>query len=160
MDHDFDDDNLAEAEQVSSAMAEAFERAGARIETALGRAARSGELDFRRMTDAILQDLARLAAERVLAPVLVNDTQASLAGLPWFGARAEGGPVLPGGAYLVGERGPELFTPASAGQIGAVPAAAVTVNLTLPQGTINEPISETRLARQLARAVRRGGRAL
>ena len=33
------------------------------------------------------------------------------------GARAAGGPVQPGGSYLVGERGPELFTPSSSGNI-------------------------------------------
>jgi hypothetical protein len=33
------------------------------------------------------------------------------------GARAAGGLVAPGGSYLVGERGPELFTPTSSGNI-------------------------------------------
>lgn len=33
------------------------------------------------------------------------------------GARAAGGPVAPGGSYIVGERGPELFTPSSSGNI-------------------------------------------
>ena len=33
------------------------------------------------------------------------------------GPRAAGGPVAPGGSYLVGERGPELFTPSSSGNI-------------------------------------------
>lgn len=33
------------------------------------------------------------------------------------GARAMGGPVSAGGTYLVGEKGPELFTPSSAGSI-------------------------------------------
>lgn len=33
------------------------------------------------------------------------------------GARANGGPVAPGRAYLVGERGPELFMPSLSGQI-------------------------------------------
>jgi hypothetical protein len=33
------------------------------------------------------------------------------------GARALGGPVSPGGSYIVGERGPELFTPSSSGNI-------------------------------------------
>jgi hypothetical protein len=31
--------------------------------------------------------------------------------------RAAGGPVAPGGSYIVGERGPELFTPSSSGNI-------------------------------------------
>lgn len=35
------------------------------------------------------------------------------------GPRALGGPVMPGGAYLVGERGPEMFVPNQAGNIMA-----------------------------------------
>ena len=31
--------------------------------------------------------------------------------------RARGGPVMPGGMYMVGEEGPELFSPAVAGSI-------------------------------------------
>ena len=37
--------------------------------------------------------------------------------LPFGGYRAAGGPVAPGSAYMVGERGPELFVPSSAGSI-------------------------------------------
>ena len=36
-----------------------------------------------------------------------------------FGKKAKGGPVRAGKSYLVGERGPELFTPASSGNITA-----------------------------------------
>ena len=39
----------------------------------------------------------------------------TLAGIS--GTRASGGPVMGGGTYLVGERGPELFTPSSSGNI-------------------------------------------
>ena len=35
------------------------------------------------------------------------------------GSRALGGPVTGGGSYLVGERGPEIFTPRSSGSISA-----------------------------------------
>jgi hypothetical protein len=49
------------------------------------------------------------------------------------GARALGGPVAPGGSYLVGERGPELFTPSSSGNItpngGFGGGANITVNV-------------------------------
>jgi len=40
----------------------------------------------------------------------------NIAGL-FGGARAEGGPVSSGKTYLVGEKGPELFSPSSAGSI-------------------------------------------
>jgi hypothetical protein len=48
------------------------------------------------------------------------------------GARASGGPVAPGGSYLVGERGPELFTPSSSGNItpnGAMGGNTITINV-------------------------------
>ena len=48
------------------------------------------------------------------------------------GQRALGGPVAPGGSYLVGERGPELFTPSSSGNItpnGAMGGNTITVNV-------------------------------
>lgn len=44
-----------------------------------------------------------------------TDAISFLAGL--FGARAEGGPVQGGTAYLVGEKGPELFVPSVSGAI-------------------------------------------
>lgn len=48
------------------------------------------------------------------------------------GARAAGGPVTGGGSYLVGERGPELFTPGTSGNItpnGGFGGANITVNV-------------------------------
>ena len=48
------------------------------------------------------------------------------------GARAGGGPVMAGGSYLVGENGPEIFTPSSSGSItpnGAIGGANITVNV-------------------------------
>jgi TP901 family phage tail tape measure protein len=53
------------------------------------------------------------------------------------GARANGGPVHPGRAYLVGERGPEIFMPGGSGQIipnGAGGGSSTVVNL---HGDIN-----------------------
>jgi hypothetical protein len=51
---------------------------------------------------------------------------------PARGARANGGPVMGGGTYLVGERGPELFTPGTSGNITpnhAMGGANITVNV-------------------------------
>ena len=48
------------------------------------------------------------------------------------GGRASGGPVSGGSSYIVGERGPEIFTPASSGMItanGAGGTTNVTVNV-------------------------------
>jgi len=53
------------------------------------------------------------------------------------GTRQEGGPVQPGRAYLVGERGPELFMPKVPGVVMPEPAVAgppvqVTINVSTP----------------------------
>jgi hypothetical protein len=59
------------------------------------------------------------------------------------GGRAAGGPVMRGTTYLVGEQGPELFTPSSSGSIipnNALSRGGSTINLTVngaidPEGT-------------------------
>lgn len=59
------------------------------------------------------------------------------------GGRAAGGPVTSGTTYLVGEKGPELFTPNSSGTIipnNAMGGSGTTINLTVngaidPEGT-------------------------
>jgi hypothetical protein len=53
--------------QAAEALEAAFGQAGARIEQSLSQAARTGELDSERMAEAILRDLARVAAEAVVA---------------------------------------------------------------------------------------------
>jgi len=54
----------------------------------------------------------------------------TLAGIS--GSRANGGSVMGGGSYLVGERGPELFTPGTSGNItpnSAMGGNTITVNV-------------------------------
>ena len=51
----------------ADALEKAFERAGVTIEKTLSQAARSGELDFKRMAESILLDLARIATEALIA---------------------------------------------------------------------------------------------
>jgi hypothetical protein len=54
------------AKQAADALAAAFDVAGERISVSLGTAARSGELDFRKMAESMLRDLARVAAEALI----------------------------------------------------------------------------------------------
>jgi phage-related minor tail protein len=59
---------------------------------------------------------------------------------PARGARANGGPVMGGGSYLVGERGPELFTPSSSGNItpnNALGGGGNTINITVTSADPN-----------------------
>ena len=63
------------------------------------------------------------------------------------GGRANGGPVMQGTTYLVGERGPELFTPSSSGSIipnNALSKGASTINI-----TVNGAIDSESTARQI-----------
>jgi hypothetical protein len=156
-------ETLAEgpAQRASQAIEAAFARTGETIERAFERASQSGTASFSRLTESILRDLARLAAEQLIERPVSGAINSVLSSLPLFGARAEGGPVTPGGAYLVGERGPELFVPPGAGSI-ATGAPNITVNLTLGPGQDARTVehSQARISRALARAVARGSRHL
>ena len=84
-------------------------------------------------------------------------TPSSLSDL--VGARAAGGPVNAGGAYLVGERGPEMFIPNSGGSIASAGMAPpVTININMPTGAgLNDAKrSSAQVSAALARAVYRG----
>ena len=65
-----------------------------------------------------------------------------------------------GGAYLVGERGPEVFRPSVGGSIdnGASGGMTVNINVSASEGGLLR--SEAQLAQALARAVSLGGRKL
>ncbi|MHA6288273.1 phage tail tape measure C-terminal domain-containing protein [Maricaulis sp. CAU 1757] len=141
------------ARRAADAMEAAFARTGDNIEQAFERAARSGELSFNRLTEAVLRDLARLAGEQVLVRPLQGLMERALGGLDFAGAKAEGGPVTAGGAYLVGERGPELFVPAQAGALQA-PPGGVNVHVHLGEaGTAEPELSRARLGRALVKAI-------
>jgi phage-related minor tail protein len=133
------------------------ESAGRGIESALRRAARSGRLEF--------EDLGRVAARALgeIAAAALRLDGAGAGGAPGAGllglpGRATGGPVAPGRAYVVGERGPELFVPTSSGRVEAGGGAArgpvrVTVNVAAPRGEDSRFMQ--RSGRQIAREVRR-----
>lgn len=132
------------------------------IETALARAARTGRLEF--------EDLARVAARALGEIVAASMGQGqehggaglfaglarSLLGAP---GRATGGPVAPGRAYVVGERGPELFVPTASGRIEAGgrvagPVVHMTVNVSAGAPAA-DPQFLARTGRQVARALQR-----
>jgi hypothetical protein len=78
------------------------------------------------MLKGFVDVLRRMLAEYVafqafsaIGGALAGSGNAFVAGIGTFlkGARAGGGPVMAGGAYLVGEKGPEMFVPQSSGNI-------------------------------------------
>lgn len=101
------------ADQVGSSIASGFEEA----------IFSGGKL--RDVLKGILQDIIRIIIRQTITTPLATAISGGITG--FFGgatstatpvpAKAMGGPVSGGATYLVGERGPELFTPSTAGRI-------------------------------------------
>jgi|SRR5690606_11752716 len=140
--------------QTADAVGASFERAGERIARALGSAATGGEAAFKRLAKVVLEELAKIALQRIFTQ---TDTK-----LPFFGGKSGGGAVNVGGAYLVGERGPEVFVPRQAGEIASPGAGAVNVHFHLPPGADASAITKNQgqIAVAIARAVAYGRRNL
>ena len=142
-----------------------FARAGTVLERGLTGAIRRGSLgfeDLRRIALNVVDDIAAQAVRGLFSGggvdlgSLIGPALGSVLGLP---GRATGGPVAPGRGYLVGERGPELFVPASAGRVDTLAAGGprdvrIAINVTAPAGT-SAPQALQRSGRQVASAVRR-----
>lgn len=141
-------------------------RTGDLIEGALLRAVRSGKLGFDDLKRVALSAMNEIAAGALRSGIgaatgrgggllsLATSAIGSLLGLP---GRATGGPVAPGRAYVVGERGPELFMPTSSGRVVAPSAGGgrdvrVSVTINAPSGDAGGALA--RSSRQVARAVR------
>lgn len=108
--------------QAETTLVNAFSSA----EDALVQFVTTGEFNFSGLVDSILADLTRLVARQAIFGLLASfgggGGFGSVGGLGGFlsgfgGARADGGPVRPDQSFLVGERGPEIFTPPSSGSI-------------------------------------------
>jgi len=147
-------------------LASGAERAGLRIEQGLLRAVRTGKFgfeDLKRLALSVLDEIAASGLRSALGSSgggsgglagLGATLLTSVLGLP---GRATGGPVAPGRAYMVGERGPEMFVPTTSGQVvphgggGRDVRVSIAVN---GRGGESEPRLLARSARQVARAVR------
>jgi hypothetical protein len=79
-----------------------------------------------------------------------------------FGKRAVGGPVSADKSYLVGERGPEMFTPGAGGfitpnnRLGGGSSTNITINVTAGMGANGNQIGEE-IIRQIKRYERASG---
>jgi len=72
---------------------------------------------LRLASQAIAADLGKLLLGNFGSTGVFGGLLGDLAGSVFGGPRANGGPVVPGRAYLVGERGPEIVVPRSAGNV-------------------------------------------
>lgn len=153
---------------VESDLVSGFTRAGDALDRGLQDAIRSGSMgfdDLKRVALDALNEIAAQAAGALLSSAGVGTGAGSLdlggvigsaLGLP---GRATGGNVSPGRGYLVGERGPEMFVPTSAGRIETGARSAprdvrVAINIASSPGA-SAPRSLQRSSRQVASAVRR-----
>jgi len=189
MDDDFEDlvvavraDTSAFAREVAqmkrdfdSTLVDGFDSAGKILERGLMRALRSGKLGFEDLGRMALQVMDQIASKALGAGMdalfaglgggngtgggagLLSGLLGSF-GLP---GRATGGSVSPARPYLVGERGPELFIPTSAGNVepnhrlgSAQTNVRVAINLAQPRGS-STPAALQRSSRQVASASRR-----
>jgi phage-related minor tail protein len=146
------------ARDSAEAIGDAFSKAGRRISSALGEAAATGTISVKGLAASIVRDLSGLAIERFVTAPINNVLGSLLSSIPSSGARANGGPVTAGGAYLVGERGPELFVPNASGSIGAPSGMPVTININMASGSSLNDVkrSSAQVSAALARAVQRG----
>ncbi|WP_421729738.1 phage tail tape measure protein [Brevundimonas sp.] len=147
------------AERAAASIEDAFDRAGDSLTRSLARAAADGEVTLAELAKAVLSAAnAGMGSSGGGLGKAISDAVGGLFDGSFGGARAEGGPVMAGGAYLVGERGPEVFRPAGAGSIESAASAPVTVNLRLDGGAPDLLRSEAQIAQMLARAVALGSR--
>ncbi|HMG48148.1 MAG TPA: tail tape measure protein [Allosphingosinicella sp.] len=157
--------------ELEGPFAAGVERAGAVLENALIRALRTGRLGFEDLKRVALSAMAEIAAASIrsgIGAILggggksgsgsgIGNALASLvaafAGAP---GKAIGGPVTPGRAYLVGERGPELFVPTASGRVETRPPGGreirMSITINAPPGAAAGALGQS--SRQLARAVR------
>ncbi len=157
--------------QLDGPLGSSVNRAGALIENALGRAIRTGKFGFEDLKRVALSVLAEIANSAVRSALGGGDSGGGgqgggllALGLSALGnllggspGRATGGPVSPGRAYMVGERGPELFVPTSSGAVVAPTQSGardvrISIAVNAPAGSAPEALA--RSSRQVARAVR------
>ena len=144
----------------TKAIDDAVSRSFTSVENTIARAALSGKTSIGKLVDSILADFDRIAVSQfIVKPVegVIGSLIASL--LPISGARAGGGPVDAGSAYLVGEQGPELFVPSASGAIAPNAPARPAITLNVQARDASSFLkSETQIAAMLSRALARGQR--
>lgn len=95
---------------------------------------KNGKFAFKDFADFVIEQILRIAIQEAILKPITGKVESFFGGL--FG-RASGGPVNSGQAYIVGERGPELFVPSGNGnivpnnQMNSVASGGTTVNFNI-----------------------------
>lgn len=84
------------------------------FEDAFVRLVQTGKLSFKDLANNLIAEFTRIQARNILGSLF--GTGGSMSTL-FGGGRANGGPVVGGTPYMVGERGPEMFIPQTSGTI-------------------------------------------
>ena len=167
----FAQDIAAMRSSFDGTLVSSFTQAGSILDAGLTTAIKRGVSGFGDLRTIGLQAISEIATQAANSLLLGPAGSSGGAGGLGFGSlvssilglpgRATGGPVSPGQAYMVGERGPEMFIPTAAGAIspnqsGSGPAreVRVSINVNTPAGG-DAPQALQRSGRQIASAVRR-----
>lgn len=159
--------------ELDGPFAAGLERAGRSLENSLTGAIQQGKFgfeDLRRLALSVLSEIAASALHSGLNTLfagggnqggggLLNSLGSILGSVLGAPGRATGGPVSPGRAYMVGERGPELFVPTTSGRVetGRSQRGGSPINLTIhisDNGNGSAADGLQRSSRHVARAVR------
>ena len=155
--------------QLEGPLADGLERAGRVLESALLRAVRTGKFGFEDLKRTALAAMAEIAAAAIRGGIqaaagsgggkggLLSAGAQLLGALLGAPGRATGGPVAPGRAYRVGERGPELFVPTASGRVESGPGGAareIRMSISVNAAAGESPQALARSSRQVARAVK------
>lgn len=152
-------------DQFDTTLIDGFSKAGGVLENSLLGAIRRGGMGFEDLKRTALRAIDEIAASALqsglgqIGGLFSGGLGGAIGGLFGLPGRATGGNVSPGAAYIVGERGPELFVPTSAGRVdngtmGGTRDVRVSINLNAPAGSSSAE-SLQRSGRQVASAVRR-----
>lgn len=127
---------IEQSRNVAQQTEELFTNAFKGIEDSIVEFVKTGKLSFKSLADSIVEGLIRIQVRKVLAGVIEGVSGGgggggviNLLGGLFGGGRALGGPVSAGTSYVVGERGPELFTPGTSGMITPNGRGPVTVKI-------------------------------
>lgn len=159
--------------ELAGPFAAGADQAGRMLENALVRALRTGKLGFEDLKRVALSAMAEIAGAAIRTGLnslfkgggdaggglggLLAGLSSLIPGLFAAPGKAIGGPVSPGRAYLVGERGPELFVPTASGRIetqtgGGGHDVRLSITINAPAGGEAQALKAS--GRQVARAVR------
>jgi lambda family phage tail tape measure protein len=136
-------DNASNAAEQARTYFDTFSRGA---EDALVNFVRTGKLSFKDLANSLIADFARIQAKKAIAGLFGMGGGGGSGGFSFStllsgftgmfgGGRASGGAVEAGKSFLVGERGPEMFTPKGSGTI--IPNGALGGGQTIQQITYN-----------------------